>query len=205
CSECHDHKYDPFKTRDFYRFEAFFADVQELAVGRQVQTPMLNDDQAAQVKALEASAVSLKQNPAVPALAAVVAQGRRDAIVTSAPSTLVSMSGAPRMVKVLPRGNWLDDSGEAVTPDIPGFLGSVAPEKGRAGRMELAKWFVSPDNPLTARVFVNRLWKIAFGQGIVRTLEDFGTQGALPTHPALLDWLATEFVATGWDMKGMLK
>jgi hypothetical protein len=91
-----------------------------------------------------------------------------------------------------------------VQPGVPDFLAPLD-KKERATRLDLAKWVVSPDNPLTARVFVNRLWKVAFGQGLVRNLNDFGTQGTPPTHPELLDWLATEFVRTGWDVKGILK
>ncbi|MBO0699125.1 MAG: DUF1553 domain-containing protein, partial [Zavarzinella sp.] len=132
------------------------------------------------------------------------ATARRDAFLKSIPTTLVSMTGPPRTVRVLPRGNWLDETGEVVQPGVPEFLGALA-KKERATRLDLAKWVVSPENPLTARVFVNRLWKVAFGQGLVRNLNDFGTQGTPPTHPELLDWLATEFVRTGWDVKGMLK
>src|SRR5262245_29520652 len=102
CSECHDHKYDPFKTRDFYRFASFFADVQEKAVGRQDQTPILSDAQAAQVKDLDLATAALKRSPATPAMAAIVVQNRRDTIVKSAPTTLVSMSGPPRTMRVLP-------------------------------------------------------------------------------------------------------
>jgi mono/diheme cytochrome c family protein len=205
CGECHDHKFDPYRTRDFYRFEAFFADVQEKAVGRQDQTPILDPPQATKLKALDDQIAHLRRDPTEPALSSAVIQARKDALLKTAPTTLVAMSGPPRTVRVLPRGNWLDDSGDIVTPDVPAFLGSVAPEKGRASRIDLANWVVSPDNPLTARVFVNRLWKTAFGLGIVRTLDDFGTQGAWPTHPELLDWLATEFIRTGWDVKGMLR
>jgi hypothetical protein len=132
------------------------------------------------------------------------ATGKRDGYKNSIPTTLVAMTGAPRMIRILPRGNWLDDSGEVVKPDVPEFLGSLG-KTDRASRMDLAKWVISPENPLTARVFVNRLWKIAFGNGLVRNLDDFGTQGTPPTHPELLDWLATQFVAGNWDTKAMLK
>jgi hypothetical protein len=119
------------------------------------------------------------------------------------PSTLVSMSVAPRTMRILPRGNWLDDSGEVVQPALPGFL---VPNDGRAlSRMDLARWVASADNPLTARVFVNRLWKLAFGRGIARTLEDFGSQGQPPTHPELLDWLAIDFAENDWDVKRTYK
>jgi mono/diheme cytochrome c family protein len=134
-------------------------------------------------------------------------EAERAALVKSFPQTMVAMSGPPRPIRVLPRGNWLDDTGELVTPDVPGFLGTVAPTdpKARATRLDLANWLVSRDNPLTARVFVNRLWKVAFGQGLVRSMEDFGSQGQLPTHPELLDWLAIEFREGGWDVKKTLR
>src|SRR5205823_2829070 len=117
------------------------------------------------------------------------------------PTTLLAMAGPPRTMRVLPRGNWLDDSGEVVSPGVPEILPQVAVKDRRPTRLDLAQWLVGPDQPLTARVFVNRLWKLLFGQGLVKTLEDFGTQGAWPTHPELLDWLAVEFVDSGWDVK----
>src|SRR5262249_16648276 len=121
------------------------------------------------------------------------------------PTTLVSMSGLPRTMRILPRGNWLDESGPVVTPAVPGFLPALKVKDRRPTRLDLANWFVSAENPLVARVFVNRLWKLMFGQGIVKTLDDFGTQGAWPTHPDLLDWLAVEFRESGWDIKHMLR
>lgn len=121
-------------------------------------------------------------------------------------TTLVSMSGPPRMIRVLPRGNWLDDSGAVVAPAVPAFLqGNPSPADRRQTRLDLAQWFVSRDNPLVARVMVNRLWKQTFGQGLVKSLEDFGAQGSWPTHPELLDWLALDFVDHGWDVKRTLK
>jgi hypothetical protein len=118
---------------------------------------------------------------------------------------LVTKAVKPRTVRVLPRGNWLDDTGEVVEPAVPQSLGALSDVERRATRLDLAHWLVAPQGPLVARVYVNRLWKIAFGQGLVRTLDDFGTQGAPPSHPELLDWLATELVASGWDTKHLLK
>jgi hypothetical protein len=128
------------------------------------------------------------------------------ALVDSFPSTLVSMATAPRTVRMLPRGNWLDDSGEVVDPAVPSFL-NKSPKKpaGRQTRLDLANWLLAKDHPLTARVFVNRLWKLYFGRGLCRSLEDFGLQGEYPTHPELLDWLAAEFVDSGWNVKHVIK
>ncbi len=120
-------------------------------------------------------------------------------------ATLVTVSEKPRMVRILPRGNWMDDSGEVVTPAIPGVFGEFAGESDRLTRLDLARWVTSTDHPLTARVYVNRLWKLVFGAGLVRTLDDFGTQGRPPSHPELLDWLATEFVDKGWDTKYLIR
>ena len=121
----------------------------------------------------------------------------------SMPVTLVTRAGPPRMTRVLPRGNWLDDSGAVVTPGVPAFL--TRPEDKRPTRLELARWIASKENPLTARVFVNRIWALAFGQGIVATADDFGAQGSWPTHPELLDWLAIDFTEHHWDVKRLVK
>jgi len=101
------------------------------------------------------------------------------------------------------RGNFLA-LGDEVTEAVPAIFHPL-PEDAPPNRLALARWLVDPDNPLTARVIANRFWEQIFGIGIVRTGADFGSQGDLPTHPQLLDWLATEFVATGWDMKALLK
>jgi hypothetical protein len=125
--------------------------------------------------------------------------------VQSFPTTLVSMSVTPRVMRILPRGNWLDESGQIVSPAVPSFLSPLGATERWATRLDLARWLVSRDHPLTARVFVNRLWKLFFGQGLVKTVEDFGTQGTPPTHPELLDWLAVEFMESGWDVKHLIK
>jgi hypothetical protein len=107
----------------------------------------------------------------------------------------------PRETHVLIRGEY-DKKGPMVSPGVPASLGQMP--KPPANRLEFAKWIVDPKNPLTARVAVNRAWQMHFGVGLVKTTEDFGTQGAFPTHPELLDWLAVEF-ASDWDVKRLHK
>jgi hypothetical protein len=133
------------------------------------------------------------------------AEGAKADFVKTIPTTLVSMAVEPRTMRVLPRGNWLSDAGDVVGPAVPAFLPPLGVKNRRPTRLDLAEWMTSPDNPLVARVFVNRLWKLVFGQGIVKSLDDFGAQGTAPSHPELLDWLASEFVESGWDVKHMLK
>jgi hypothetical protein len=122
------------------------------------------------------------------------------------PLTLVSESlEQPRATKILRRGNWLDDGGDPVEPAVPGFLPQPHVDGRRLTRRDLAEWLVAPANPLTARVFVNRLWKQYFGAGLSRKLEDIGAQGEWPSHPELLDWLASEFRDSGWNVKHMVR
>ena len=120
------------------------------------------------------------------------------------PTTLVMQDQAtPRTTRVLVRGQY-DQLGEAVQPGVPAAIGRLSDDAPR-NRLGLARWIVSSNNPLTARVTVNRLWKHCFGHGLVRTMNDFGTQGEPPTHPQLLDWLAAEFRDSGWDVKRLLR
>ena len=112
----------------------------------------------------------------------------------------------PRMTRVLPRGNWLDDTGDIVEPAVPEFLKKENWKiEGRATRLDLARWILEKDNPLTARTVMNRLWRLYFGRGIVTNVTDLGGQGTMPTHPELLDWLAADFRDGGWDLKRMVK
>lgn len=123
--------------------------------------------------------------------------------------SLTTVSVAPMPIRVLPRGNWMDETGEVVLPGLPAALGSgwlsAAGEGSRLTRRDLAQWIVDRQNPLTARVFVNRLWMLFFGTGITKSVDDFGAQGEMPTHPELLDWLAVEFMESGWDVKHMIR
>jgi hypothetical protein len=108
--------------------------------------------------------------------------------------TMVSEAREPLVTRVLPRGNWQDESGDIVQPEVPHFLAQPPnPEGRRLNRLDLARWLVSPENPLTARAVMNRLWKQFFGNGISAVVDDLGAQGEWPVHPELLDWLACEF------------
>ena len=120
--------------------------------------------------------------------------------------TLVTEAREPLTTRVLPRGNWQNESGEIVPPAPPHFL-PQPPGTGtnRLTRLDLARWLVSPENPLTARTFVNRLWKQFFGTGLSAVVDDLGAQGEWPTHPELLDWLAVEFRESGWNVKQITK
>jgi hypothetical protein len=119
---------------------------------------------------------------------------------------LVTEAVKPVVTRVLPRGNWQDETGEMVQPAVLHFLPGPKATPGKTlNRLDLAKWIVSAENPLTARVYVNRLWKQFFGNGLSGLVEDLGAQGEWPTHPELLDWLAVEFREKGWDVKHMIR
>jgi cytochrome c553 len=133
------------------------------------------------------------------------AELRKADLVKDIPQSLVTTTAEPEPVRILPRGNWLDESGEVVLPAVPHFLPQLDAGGRRATRLDLARWLTSRENPLAARVFVNRMWRLFFGQGLVRSLEDLGSQGEWPTHPELLDWLAVEFVESGWDVKALVR
>jgi len=122
--------------------------------------------------------------------------------------TMVTQAAAaPLPVRVLPRGNWQDDTGPVVLPATPSFLPArlESTDAKRLTRLDLANWLVSDANPLTPRAVMNRLWALFFGTGLSAVVDDLGSQGELPTHPELLDWLACEFRESGWDMKHMIR
>jgi hypothetical protein len=135
--------------------------------------------------------------------ARISALGARRAEIDGSIPTVMVMRRAhvPRVTRLLLRGDFRTP-GDPVFPGPPRALGGWSP---RSDRLGLAMWLVDPRNPLTARVEVNRLWEQCFGRGLVATPEDFGTQGERPSHPELLDWLATEFVARKWDVRAMLR
>jgi hypothetical protein len=120
-------------------------------------------------------------------------------------TTLVTVPVSPRTIRVLSRGNWMDDSGEVVLPGVPAVLPQPPTKEGRLTRLDLARWLVARENPLTARVLVNRLWKLYFGTGLSTKLDDLGSQGDWPSHPELLDYLAGQLIDSGWDLKHTIK
>ncbi|NBV23648.1 MAG: DUF1553 domain-containing protein [Proteobacteria bacterium] len=129
---------------------------------------------------------------------------QRARYVESLPTVMVMEEMAtPRATFLLKRGEY-DKPAERVAPGVPASLPPL-PAGAATNRLGFAQWLVSPANPLTARVAVNHQWQMLFGTGLVKTAEDFGSQGEPPSHPELLDWLATEFIRTGWDVKGLLK
>ncbi|HUA84523.1 MAG TPA: PSD1 and planctomycete cytochrome C domain-containing protein [Bryobacteraceae bacterium] len=138
------------------------------------------------------------------------ARGLLDASIAH---VITTVSVDPRVTHILPRANWMDDSQPIVEPAIPQFLGVLNTKGERATRLDLANWLVSPQNPLTARAFANRTWREFFGVGISKVLDDLGSQGEWPTHPELLDWLASEFRhpeyeaagAHDWDVKHLIR
>ena len=133
-------------------------------------------------------------------------QKHRDQAEEAVRKTLISTSGPARSIRLLPRGDWLDESGPVVQADTPAALLPRPRDAGRpATRLDLANWVLSPDNPLPSRVFVNRLWKLLFTRGLVATTEDFGSQSVPPSHPELLDWLATEFIGPAFPTAAPLK
>jgi hypothetical protein len=134
----------------------------------------------------------------------VEAREERAAFYDAIPTVMVMEEmERPRTTRILLRGQY-DKLGEAVQPDVPASLPPL-PEGAPRNRLGLAQWLVAPENPLTARVTVNRFWQMYFGTGLVKTVEDFGSQGEWPSHPELLDWLAVEFRESGWDVKRMQK
>ena len=137
----------------------------------------------------------------------------RGLLEAAIPHVVTTVSVDPGVTRILPRANWMDDSQPIVEPAIPRFLGVLDTKGERATRLDLANWLVSHNNPLTARAFVNRTWREFFGTGLSKTLDDLGSQGEWPTHPELLDWLASEFMhpefqaasARDWDVKHIIR
>ena len=231
CSQCHDHKYDPLTQREFYQLYAFFHNVAENGLdGRKGNAePLLKfptEDQQKQlteltdnVSKLEAR-LKIAKDDETKALKTDLDRLRKqqtdlDQLVPT--SMVMRELDQPRETFVLVRGQY-DKPGDKVEAEVPAVLPRL-PDGAPRNRLGLALWLTHPSHPLTSRVTVNRFWQSYFGTGLVKTSEDFGSQGELPSHPELLDWLASEFVgirnseagrrneepglqaATAWDVK----
>ncbi len=205
CAQCHDHKFDPFTSRDFYALGAFFADITEDAVGRREDgMPVLNDELRQRLQEVEKQLNEAKARDELTLIAELKAT--RDSILALAPKCLISVSNpTPRIVRILPRGNWMDETGEVVRPAFPNFLSPESSQDQVLTRRDLATWLIAPEHPLTSRVVMNRLWKHFFGAGLSRIPDDLGSQGEMPSNLELLDWLACEFMDSGWNVKHMVR
>jgi hypothetical protein len=224
CSECHDHKFDPYTQDDFYSLGAFFADVDHygsfVPIGDNTTPterppemlawtlPIYRELQQvdARIVELEKSLVGLLKPDWVKRRDELVTlRRRRVELEAQFEPTMITQAVEPRVVHVLPRGNWMDDSGPVVQPHVPRFLKQIESQGRRANRLDLAKWTVSKENPLTARVVANRLWQRFYGTGLSKVLIEIGSQGEWPSNQELLDWLACEFMDSGWDVKHLVR
>ncbi|NQU49118.1 MAG: DUF1553 domain-containing protein, partial [Planctomycetes bacterium] len=147
--------------------------------------------------------ISPELEPTRQALAAATKQLQK--LHAAVATTLITRSTKPYEMRVKRRGDWMDEGGEIVQAAVPGFLPQPITDKDQLDRLDLANWLIAERNPLTARVFVNRIWALFFGRGLVRTLGDFGSQGEWPQQMELLDWLALDFVAHDWDLKHLIR
>ena len=205
CAQCHDHKYDPIAQAEYFRFYAFFNNTAD--ADRTDESPLLKlyrGPEARPKEAIEREIARMERTgerrELLPAL-----RKQRDALkpTTTVPVLRELPRAERRKTRIQHRGNFLD-LGPEVTEGVPAAFHPLPPG-APLDRLTLARWLVAEDNPLTARVVANRYWEQLFGEGLVRTPEEFGAQGEPPTHPELLDWLATELVRQRWDLKRFLR
>ena len=207
CARCHDHKYDPVSQREYYGLFAYFNNVAEWGLGPNngnsppfikvpASWPNLSDE--------ENRLITPPPYKLVTTQTSVVRPKPGDKTTTMVMHELKER----RPTYLLQRGQYdLPDKTEILSPSVPqslrlsGESGEAERNRSPKDRLELARWLVDPSNPLPARVTVNRHWQHFFGGGLVRTTENFGTQGEQPSHPQLLDWLASELIRSGWDTK----
>jgi mono/diheme cytochrome c family protein len=199
CARCHDHKYDPVSQRGYYKLFAYFNNVAEWGLGPnngnsppfiKVPTdwPRLDQTKDVKIEPIPFELVTSQVSVVRPK------PGGKETVMVMAELP------EPRPTFLLQRGQYnLPDKSETLTPALPESLNAA--DAAPRDRKELAEWLVSSENPLTARVIVNRHWQHFFGVGLVKTSENFGVQGEPPSHSELLDWLALEFVRSDWDVK----
>lgn len=209
CARCHNHKLEPISQKDYYRLQAFFAATREhnISLASDKEVSAWNDATRKiqqQLKALQMRANQLSGGDEARVRRQIVdLQSRLPPPLPTVP-TIRNDYESQTAVHVLRRGVW-EHKGIAVGPRPPGILISSGeaelPADLEDPRTRLARWLADARNPLTPRVLVNRVWQHHFGQGLVRTANDFGTRGDAPSHPELLDWLAAELIRTGWRLK----
>lgn len=206
CARCHDHKYDPISQEEYYRLFAYFNNVPEFGIGPNngnsppfITVPKSWPNlEAGEDKKITPGKLEFQKN----SYSGGVVRPK-----PGNPSTVMVMEEMkkPRPTYLLRRGQYnMPDKSKVLKPSVPESV-NVSGGQIPANRLSLAKWLVHPSNPLTARVTVNRYWQRFFGVGLVKTSENFGTQGEPPSHPELLDWLATEFIRLKWDVKALHK
>ena len=189
CAHCHDHKFDPFTQKEYYQLFSFFNNVKEVGLESVVGGPETYAKKPLmQITNADVKSVLSFVNKSDTNKLIVSVMGDRDTV---------------RKTYLLKRGAY-DAHGEEVQIGTPASILPFDTSKPH-NRLGLAEWLFDKRNPLTARVFVNQMWQEFFGRGIVKTAGDFGMQGELPTHPALLDWLAVDFMEHGWDIKRLVK
>jgi hypothetical protein len=190
CAQCHDHKYDPFSQKDYYQLYAFFNESREIGYEGDV------------------SQSTPAKNPKL-----FISQEDREILMpyinaTDTKPLQVSVMGDSTYRKptyILSRGSYDAPTNIQVKPTAPESVMPFDTLSYQRNRLGLAQWTIDKKNPLTARVFVNFMWQEIFGKGIVKTSSDYGLQGALPSHPELLDWLAVDFMEHNWDVKYLVK
>lgn len=188
CARCHDHKYDPISQKDYYSTYAFFNQVPEKGLFGTIDASFADPPN-----------MSITTKDVQSILKFI---HKKD--TASVDVMVMADSSKRRPTYVLSRGNY-DMPGPEVGVGIPKSILPYSYTKYGQNRLGLARWVLDPQNPLTSRVFVNRMWAQFFGRGIVKTVGDFGMQGELPTHPELLDWLAVDFQSHGWNIKRLVK
>ena len=226
CAQCHDHKYDPLSQQEFFGLYAIFNNTAD--ADRKDESPLvsipwepidakrrpLENELAAILRAVpEMKKVTPKKQvqpqgepPELRPLRKHVDTLRKRITAVKAVTVPVmeELQGDKRRItKLQYRGNW-QDLGPVIEEHVPSVFPQPKLADGqRVSRLKLAQWLIDRENPLTARVLVNRLWEQIFGIGIVSTSEEFGSQGELPSHPELLDWLACELIDSGWDIQSI--
>jgi len=191
CARCHDHKYDAISQANYFEFFSFFDRVNEKGL---------------QMDAVQAKNQKFFADPPFLTISSEEAEGVLDFVNLKKGeeiNVMIMNDSAPKTTFIRNRGEY-DQPTDSVLPNTPDIIYPFS-EDLEKNRLGLAKWVISKDNPLTARVFVNRIWGMLFGKGLVETAEDFGVQGSLPSHPELLDWLAADFMEHDWDIHHLLR